>query len=461
MNPFLNPILLSKVIKNYFMEPNRLRRMNNDDIIRYQNKMLKSVVKYAYTVPMYREKYLNAGVHPSDIRGTVDIKKLPLISKEDFTKNFPNKVIPSSFDRKSGIIAATSGTTGRSLSLYFDMYTMIRSMLGFVRAFQEHNINWKKTKMTLLFDLSENSFENEYLLNSIFSSAKFLVSTNKMQIIDILDSPLEIIKKIDKFQPEVIIGYPFVIIQLNILKSKGFGRNIKPRYIVTSGAFFDMHSRKNVEEVFNTRIFDIYAATESGIMAFECKNGKYHICSDLVYTEFMKNGSDVCADNPGSIVITKLYGKGTPLIRYSGLEDVVTPSKNDCTCNLAGDTLEKIHGRKSNTILLPNGKMVFGSLFENIIGESLFKIRINKIKRIQIIQHKLNRIELRILFDEQLRDKCQPAENLLFTIKSKLQKRLGTNISVDVIEADRMKTRASYIVSKVDRNKFLEKEYIV
>ncbi|GAJ01016.1 unnamed protein product, partial [marine sediment metagenome] len=175
MNPFLNPIFLCRVLKSGIVDPNRLRRMNNEDIIKYQNKALKAIVKYAYTIPMYKEKYKKIGIHPSDVKEIADIKKLPFITKEDFRSNFPNNVISPSFNRKAAIIAATSGTTGRSLSLYFDLYTVIRSMLGFVRVLKEWDIDWRKTKMSLLLDLTENSFENEYIINSIFSSAKPLI----------------------------------------------------------------------------------------------------------------------------------------------------------------------------------------------------------------------------------------------------------------------------------------------
>ncbi|GAI40148.1 unnamed protein product, partial [marine sediment metagenome] len=68
MNPFLNPIFLCRVLKSGIVDPNRLRRMNNEDIIKYQNKALKAIVKYAYTIPMYKEKYKKIGIHPSNVK---------------------------------------------------------------------------------------------------------------------------------------------------------------------------------------------------------------------------------------------------------------------------------------------------------------------------------------------------------------------------------------------------------
>jgi len=230
---------------------------------------------------------------------------------------------------------------------------------------------------------------------------------------------------------------------------------------MTSGAYFDNHSRKQVEEIFDTSIFDFYAATESGPIAFECRNRTYHIHSDLVYPEVIENGEYTSYGKPGSLVITKLYGAGTPIIRYTGIDDVVTPLDNDCSCGLAGGVLKKIHGRKTDSILLPNGKMAFVSLFENVIGETLYKMKTNKIKRIQIVQHKLDRLEIKILLDEELKRVAPSTDKMFSAIKSSLHVILGSDIKIIINEVNRFDSKDPYIVSKIDRSKFVEKMYLV
>jgi phenylacetate-CoA ligase len=461
MNPFVNPLFLCRVLKWYLEDPNKLRRMNNEKLMRFQNHAFRAMLTYAYTVPVYKEKYTAMGIHPRDIRGLEDIKKLPCITKEDLRRNFPTRVVPPSFQTRSAIVAATSGTTGRSLSLYVDLATVIRSMLGFRRALLEHRIPWQKTRMSLLLDLSENSFENEYFIQSILSTAKRIIPTKQIQILDILRSPVDLIQQINHFEPEVILGYPFVVIQLAILKNRGYGEKIAPKWIGTSGAVFDRYSRRLVEEAFNVKLFDIYAATESGIIAFECEKGRYHVCSDLVFLECLRNGEDAPFGSPGSLTVTRLYGKGTPLIRYQGIDDVVTVSHNDCDCGLAGGVLERIHGRKSESIVLSDGTMALVSLFEHCIGQTLYEIKVNKIKRIQIVQNRIDTIEVRVLFDDSLRDVGCSADETLSMIHHKLQERLGTQLEIQLKEVERFDEKAPYILSTVDRTHVLEKNYLV
>ena len=51
MNPFLNPFIPIPFIKNYILDPGRIERLGAEKLERYQNKALRKMVFYAYTVP--------------------------------------------------------------------------------------------------------------------------------------------------------------------------------------------------------------------------------------------------------------------------------------------------------------------------------------------------------------------------------------------------------------------------
>jgi len=115
MNSFYDPVFISKVLKSYLFDIDRLKRLNGEELRKYQDKSLKKMVEYAYTVPLYRDKYKKTGVHPEDITGIQDIKKLPIISKEDIKHYYPNGIISSKIRKEKLIEISTSGTTGKSL----------------------------------------------------------------------------------------------------------------------------------------------------------------------------------------------------------------------------------------------------------------------------------------------------------------------------------------------------------
>lgn len=461
MNPFLNPFFIFRVLKCYLVDVNRLWRMNADNLKKFQDKQLRKLVKYAYTVPVYHEKYTAAGIHPDDIKGIEDIGKLPFISKDDIRKNFPDRVISSTTDKTKIIRSYTSGTTGKSVSIYIDMFAIVRGVLGYVRVIKEHNVDWRKTRMTVIADLSEHSAEREYLTDGVIPKLKPFFSLDNIQIFHTYDDPKKIMKKITSFQPEFIGGYPGMLRQLALLKRGGFGKDIQPRCILSTGSVLDKYLKNYIENSFETQVFDTYGAMESGPMAFQCKQGKYHVHSDFVYLEFIDDtGEPVSPGEPGHVVVTRLYGRGTPIIRYMGLDDIVTPADDKCTCGLAGGLISKIYGRESHSIVLPNGTIVLPSTLDEFIGELSCSFNIDCIERFQIIQPRINKIEIFAVLDSELRNTDLPVDKLFSEIQHRFQERFGLDIEVNVKEVDKIKPHTAGIISKVDRSKIKKKTYI-
>ncbi|UCD12950.1 MAG: phenylacetate--CoA ligase family protein [Thermoplasmatales archaeon] len=460
MNPFLNPFFAFRVLKSYFVDVNRLWSINTSDLKKFQSKQLQRLVKYAYTVPFYHEKYKNAGVHPSDIQGINDIGKLPFISKDDIRKNFPDRIISSAADKSKMVKSYTSGTTGKPVSIYIDMYTIVLGILGYVRVIKEHKVNWRKTRMTVIADLSEHSAESEYLTDGMIPKLKPFFSLNNMQILHTYDDPKKLMKKIISFQPEFIGGYPGMLRQLALLKNRGFGEDIQPKCILSTGSVLDKFLKGYIEDSFKTQLFDTYGAMESGPMAFECRQGKYHVHSDLVYLEFVDDdGKPVSPEEPGQSVVTRLYGRGTPIIRYTGLDDIITPSEDRCTCGLTGGFISKIHGRESHSITLPNGTVVLPSTLDEFIGELYRSFNLDCIERFQIIQPRINKIEIYAVIDNELRNTF-PIEKLFSEIQHSFQEKFGSDIEVNVKEIDKIKPHTAGVISKVDRGKIKKKKYI-
>ena len=86
MNLFYNPVFFSKVAKSYLFDLPRLTIIDNAKLRKYQNKQIRKMIKFAYSVPMYHDIYKKAGVYPDDIKGIDDLSKLPTVSKLDFKK---------------------------------------------------------------------------------------------------------------------------------------------------------------------------------------------------------------------------------------------------------------------------------------------------------------------------------------------------------------------------------------
>jgi len=161
MNPFLNPITGITFIKRLLFDPKRIHRMNPPQLEKYRNKVFRKIVKYAYTVPIYYQKYKAAGIHPEDIRGIKDITKLPIITKKDLVDNYPDGIIPPNYDKSKAIVISTSGSTGKPVSVFFDFSVYSGGIGAAIRTSLVHNINWRKSKFANIGNfLTVDNFRN-------------------------------------------------------------------------------------------------------------------------------------------------------------------------------------------------------------------------------------------------------------------------------------------------------------
>lgn len=460
MNPFYNPLFLSWLLKTYLLDINRLRRFDEHKLRKYQDKCLKKMVKYAYSVPLYNEKYKKAGIHPSDITGIKDIEKLPMISKYDIKKFYPDGIISSKIPKEKLVKISTSGTTGKSLTIYSDMYDVIRWFFAYIRILREYGVSWRKNKLTIIGDFAPHTIGTGYTKKGLFTSMNNERFFSNIQWLDTNDEPARVIKEVNLFNPDFIGGYPGMLGHLALLKENGHGNNINPKYIATIGSVLDKNLKKLIEETFNAHVFEVYGATESGTIAFQCKNGNYHIMSDYVYPEFLKNGEPVDSKKPGNIIITRLSGHGTPIIRYNAINDIVAPLHEKCNCGMSGGLINRIYGRDDLSLCFSGGRLLLPLSISEIYSRILYELKTTKVKESKIIQHSLTKIEIQLVIDKNLKDKGPSKEEIFSIIKKGFYDKVGNEIEIITKEIEKVSKKEPRIISKVDKSKFRIHTYI-
>ena len=453
MNSFYNPIFLSKVLKSYLFEIDRLRKINDEELRNYQNKQIKKMVKFAFTVPLYHDKYKKSGIYPDDINTIEDLKKIPTVSKDDFKNYYPNGIVSSKINKNKLIQVSTSGTTGKILTIYVDMFDIVVGLFGYIRSLREHDINWRKDKLTIIADFAPHTVETGYINRGLQSRLISNIFLKNMQWLNTNDPPEEVIKKIDNFKPDFIGGYIGMLGHLALLKEKGFGKNISPRVVAATGAPLNLPLKNLIEKSFNAKIFESYGSTESGPIAFTCKNNKFHVMSDLVYLEFFKDGLPVKSGEAGKLIVTKLYGKGTPIIKYDAINDIVAPLLDLCDCGLSGSLLKKIYGRDDISIYTADGRILLPASFGDIFGKILYELKTNKLKNVRIIQHSLSKIEIQVVIDENLREKEPSVEKIFSVIEDGFKEKIGKNVEFVTKEVKNIDKNKPRIISKVDPSK--------
>lgn len=163
---------------------------------------------------------------------------------------------------------------------------------------------------------------------------------------------------LERLKPEIIYSYPSY---LALLCQYAQERNLKvfsPGLIFTHGEMLTATVKNLAQKTFQCRVRNTYGSTEFQRIAYECKEEKLHVLeSSLLVETFPPQDSGVTEDEGEEIVITSLYHKTMPFIRYR-LGDRVHLLKNTCRCGARGKIIQEVTGRQEDMLTLPSGRRI-------------------------------------------------------------------------------------------------------
>ena len=437
-NPFLNPVFLSKAIKSYLTDVNRIWRIEPHKLKRFQNNAFKQAVKYAYTVPIYNKKFKESNIHPNDIIGLENLNKFPFIPKSEIRNAFPDNVIPRNTNEKKLWRINTSGTTSKPVSFYRDTFGLFKDTILGVRLLKFCGINWRKDRITSMGPSSSPGRFDYANKQAISDNLSPLLPTKHQHITYIYKDLKEKMDMMNQFKPDFIIGFPGDFQMMAALRKEGYGEDINPKVIATSGGMLDAYVRSYIEDAFDCKVVDLYSSVEMGIGAVQCDDGNYHIFSDFIHLEFLDDGEPVSSGKPGHVVLTRFFGKGTPFIRYTGLDDIITPIYEECSCGLKTPLFKQIAGKVSQRIILPDGNYVTPVFFTRGVDAAMRALKTDKVLQYQVVQKSADKIDILVVIDDKKRDTSPSIDNLFKEIKEQYRKVFGDTFEFEVKEVKKV-----------------------
>jgi len=456
MNPFLNPFNGLPFLKNYLTVPSRLKNYDSKKMQKYRDKALRDVIRYAYTVPLYQKKYKAAGIKPEDIKGIQDITKLPFITKKDIVEQYPDGILPIHVDKTKAYVASTSGSTGKPVSVYVDFPTLAQGVLQSVRQGKTYHYNVRTAKIASIGTFHKGRIDRVYddaILNytQLFRKSKNYISMNAF------DPIKEIIKKLNEFQPDIIYTYPIILQHLAYFKKKGYCDTINPKILQVGGYTMDQYTHDYIHNAFDCPIVNLYQSVEAcGTIAYECLKGSWHINNDFYHVEVIDEHNNLLNfGERGHIVVTRLFGRGTPIIRYTGMDDWVTLVEGyQCPCGDHTPIFKNgVEGRISARVILPDGRVYPAASFE-LVSLVLTELKTYKITNFQTIQNKIDEIEIHLVVDNDLRDTDPPLDFIFKKVYEKYREKCGPAVKITVKEVKEIKSPqnkpAPLVISKIN-----------
>jgi phenylacetate-coenzyme A ligase PaaK-like adenylate-forming protein len=189
------------------------------------------------------------------------------------------------------------------------------------------------------------------------------------------NEPLEtIVQRLNEWQPDTLFLYPSIAAVLADEQRQGRLR-VTPQIIFCGSEAMPGETRRRIEDVWQTRLFDIYGTTEGGVLAAECSfHQGLHIFEDFSIVEVVdQDNRPVPPGEQGDkVLLTVLFRRTQPLIRYELSDLVRTSTIERCPCGRPFFMLEAIQGRTIEVLYLQSltggEERIFPYLFENVFN---------------------------------------------------------------------------------------------
>jgi phenylacetate-CoA ligase len=193
----------------------------------------------------------------------------------------------------------------------------------------------------------------------------FLGNRFRFSIFDLSDAVLEgFLKEFKSRKFDYINGYTSsIVLFAKFLQQKNIVLiTICPTLkvcVVTSEMLFE-EDKILLEKQFGVPVVNEYGASELDLIAFENPDGEWQVNSETLFIEILDSENNVLPyGKEGRIVITSLFNKAHPFIRY----DIGDIGILDTKSTLKKPILKKLVGRTNDVAVLPSGKKSPGLTF--------------------------------------------------------------------------------------------------
>lgn len=418
--------------------------LSKDEIKEIQKIKLYNLLIYAVSnVPYYIKMAKKNNIYINKTNPYEALENFEILTKETvnkFANDLENKKIKEKIH-----LNYSGGSTGKPVKIKRN-----QSSYDYASASAKRSDLWAGHNFydsSFIFWGANRDFRNtskDIISKLVFKKYKF----NTFNWTD--EKILEIYKLLKIKKPHTILSYAsslstFVctLKKFNIPKS-----DYKPKSIIVSADMLYDFQRAEIEDFFNTKIFNRYGCREVGVIASECPahNG-LHISEDTLYVEIVDDkGNKTNEGQIGNILITDLTNYAMPLIRYK-IEDLGSYKNNEkCICDIPFNMISSLNGRVTENIVTPEGIIVNGAALSTLVP------RMNNIKQLQLIQEAIDFVKVKVVKNENFSERDQ--QDLINTLKNKT----SFKIQYEVEFVDRIINEKSgkfrFIINDINNNKF-------
>lgn len=339
-----------------------METMPREELEKLQLARLKNTLKLIKNSnSVFREKYRD--IEPEDIKTLNDLRKIPILQKEELRKAYPFSHIAADSE-KWYRMHMSSGTTGTPIMNVMTKHDIEQWSEISARCYYAAGVTGRdRVQITPSFGLFNGGFGFHYGAEKV---GAFIIPAgagrSRLQ--------LKFIKELGTTVLCAIASYPLRLIE--VAKDTGFDfRQSNLRVAILGAETWSEELRKRIEEEMNVDTYDIIGMTETGGVGMgidcEAKEG-IHVWEDHYIAEIIDQDTGKVVDDgkEGELVITTLTREGLPLLRYRTRDITRVISRQKCDCGRTHLRIGRLKGRTDDMFKV-KGVNFYPSQIESIL----------------------------------------------------------------------------------------------
>ena len=284
---------------------------------------------------------------------------LPIMTKKEFQKPLIER-LSNGFSLKNVYVNKTSGSSGDPFIFAKDKFSHALTWANIINRFGWYGIDFNSSYQARFYGIPL-----DFIGNRKERFKDFLTHRFRFSIFDLSDVILEdFLQQFETKKFDYINGYTSsIVLFAKFLQQKSIVlKDICPTLkvcVVTSEMLFE-EDKILLEKQFGIPVVNEYGASELDLIAFQNPDGEWQVNSETLFVEILNENNTVLPyGKEGRIVITSLFNKAHPFIRYDigdiGILDEKSTTKKPI--------LKQLIGRSNDIALLPSGKKSPGLTF--------------------------------------------------------------------------------------------------
>lgn len=419
-----NPLLLAyrgeSAILSHYRQLRPLWGASREQIQSHQLKRMQKMLLHAgNSSEFYKKRFQDAGLLAGDVKSLTDVTVLPFLTKGDLNSSM-DVILSRRFKKTELIESSTGGSSGVPLTFYRD-----REVTA-VRRAQDYFFNgrlgifpgtkrawvWGSPLDTLHLDKFKARVAN-FLGDRAIYFYSFDAST---------ETSRQFLEAINRFKPKAIFAYPNMLAAMAEL-ARDSGVKVKKvgKVIVTAEPLYEWQ-RELFAEVFGAETFERYGSREIGTVASEGSDHVgMHIFEPTYYLEVIDvNGKPTAYGQMGELVVTDLYNRAMPLIRYR-TGDMVRIEDASARSSTEWRRITAVGGRVVDLVYKMDGSRIAGEAI-------IMSLRTSGVRnKVQVVQNTPQLMTVKHLYSEAIPPEVQAA------FQEKVNEVLGGPVTIEYV----------------------------